>query len=100
MHLPQSVLPNEGGGGAAAAVDSELGLVALDVSPAEADDPDAAGVGAPEPVGSAELAAAELSVAGLSGGLDSPPQASQAAGTTTMRTRAVRERWTRLMVLD
>jgi hypothetical protein len=100
-HLPQSVLPNDGGGGAAAAVASELGLLAADVSAAGAEDADAEALGVSEPVGSAELAAEEVSAAGLSGGLDPPPHASQASGAATMRTRVViGRRWARLMVFD
>jgi hypothetical protein len=101
-HLPQSVLPKEGGGGADAAVVSGLGAGAAGASAAA--DADAAGVEVSEPVGPAELAADELSAdelwsAGLSGGLDPPPQANQASGKAAMRTRAVMgRRWSRLIV--
>jgi hypothetical protein len=101
-HWPQSVLPNVGeGGGAASAVAVALELVEP-MSPAEADDADALGAEVSEVEGPSELAAAEDSEAGLSGGLDSPPpQAAQASGTAAMRTRAVMGRWwARLMVLD
>jgi hypothetical protein len=99
MHLPQSVLPNDGGGGGAAA--AELGGLALAVSAAGADDADAAAPAVSEVAGSAELADAELSGAGLSAGLDPPPHASQASGTATMRTRVMMGKWwARLMVFD
>jgi hypothetical protein len=100
-HWPQSVLPNDGDGGGAASVAAELELVPADVSAAEADDADP--VGAVSEAGDAsELAAAEDSEAGLSGGLDSPPpQAIQASGTAATRTRAVTgRRGARLMVSD
>jgi hypothetical protein len=93
MHLPQSVLLNDGGGGAAAAVVSGLGVGALGASAAwEAPDADEVGE-VSEPEGPDELAADELSVvelcsAGLSGGLDPPPHANQASGAATTRTRA------------
>jgi hypothetical protein len=97
-HLPQSVLPNVGGGGVVAAGASELALAA-DVSAAAAEDADAAGLGVSESAGASELADAELSLAGLSAGLDSPPpHASQASGTAAMRKREVMgKRWARLM---
>ncbi len=97
-HWPQSVLPNDGGGGADVAVSAGAALFELDVS-AEAD-ADAAGAGMSAALDSSELAEAELSDAGLSGGLDSPPpHASQGNGTATRRARAVTGRW-RLMMFD
>ena len=99
MHLPQSVLLSDGGGGLAAAVDSELGLFSA-VS-AGAADSDAAGAAESEAAGASELAEAELSEAGLSGGLDSPPpQASQAGGTATRRRRAAMGNRRLLMLFD
>jgi hypothetical protein len=98
-HFPQSVLANDGAGGGAAAVASAVAVGALGVS-AGAADADAAALS--EPAGASELAAeAELSSAGLSGGLVSPPpHASQASGTVTMRTREMRGRvGARLMVV-
>jgi hypothetical protein len=98
-HLPQSVLLNDGGGGLAAAVDSELGFSA--VSAAGAADSDAAGAAESEAAGASELAEAELSEAGVSGGLDSPPpQASHAGGTATRRRRAAMENRRLLMLFD
>jgi hypothetical protein len=98
-HWPQSVLPNDGGGGAAAAVSSGAALFE-DVSAAEEADADAAGEGVSAALDSSELVEEELSEAGLSGGLDSPPpHASQGNGTATRRARAVAGRW-RLMVFD
>jgi hypothetical protein len=100
MHLPQSVLLNDGGGGLAAAVDSELGLFSA-VSAAGAADSDAAGAAESEAAGASELAEAELSDAGVSGGLDSPPpQASHAGGTATRRRRAAMENRRLLMLFD
>src|ERR1035438_5748044 len=60
---------------------------------------DAAGLGVSESAGASELADPELSLAGLSAGLDSPPpHASQASGTAAMRKReAMGKRWARLM---
>ncbi len=94
MHLPQSVLPRDGeGGGEASFADSELAAlpaVEAEVSDVDADDADAAAAGVLEAAGSSELADAELSVAGVSGGLDSPPpHASQASGPEASRTNAV-----------
>jgi hypothetical protein len=91
MHLPQSVLPNDGDGAGAAAVASELGL-ALDVSAAAAD-ADSAGAAESEAAGASELADAELSPAAVSGGLVSPPpHASQARGATATRATVTTER--------
>jgi hypothetical protein len=99
MHLPQSVVPSGGDEGAAAAVLSELGLAAPDVS-AAADDADSAGAALSEAAGASELADAELSAEGLSAGLDSPPpHASQASGTATMQKREAMGR-ARLMVFN
>jgi hypothetical protein len=89
MHLPQSVLPNDGDGGGAAAVDSELGL---DVSAAAAE-ADSAGAAESDAAGASELADAELSPAAVSGGLVSPPpHASQARGAATTRATVTMER--------
>jgi len=101
MHLPQSVLPNVAGGGVGAGVGSEVALGALGASAEDAAAADSAGAGVSEPVGSAELEDAVFSSAGLSGGLDPPPHASQASGAATVRTRMAMGRlWARLMVFD
>jgi hypothetical protein len=92
MHWPQSVLPSVGGGGADDAVDSAVALGALDVSDVEADDEEVEGPAMSGAV-DAPPAEAELSDAGLSGGLVSPPpHAIQAGSTATGRTRAVKRR--------
>jgi hypothetical protein len=88
MHLPQSVLSSVGGGGVLAAVLSELGV---EVSAAGAADADSAGAAESEAAGASELEDAELSPAGLSGGLDSPPPHAKASGTEAMRTRVATE---------
>src|ERR1019366_7922718 len=95
-HVPQSVLPNDGGGGAAAGASA----VALAAGASDdAEDADSAGLALSEAGGALELEDAELSSAGLSGGLDSPPpHASQASGTVAIRKRDVMgKRWARLM---
>jgi hypothetical protein len=84
MQLPQSVAPNNGGGGAAGGLDSAG--AALGASAAA--DADSAGAADSEAAGSAELVAEELWSAALSGGLDSPPHANQASGTAATRTKA------------
>jgi hypothetical protein len=90
MQAPQSVFTSDGGGGGVdAVVASELVLDEPDESEAGADDADAAVAGVPDAAGSSELTAAELSVAGVCGGLDSPPpHASQANGPEAKTTRA------------
>src|ERR1700730_13624947 len=104
MHLPQSVLLNDGGGGVDAAVVSELGVAALGASAAGAADADAAELDVSEPedeLAADELSPDELWSTGLSGGLDPPPQANQANGAAVMSTRAmVGRRWARLMMGD
>src|SRR5215472_14828608 len=99
MHLPQSVLPNDGGGGAEDAVDSGVGAGAGAVSAAAADaDAAAVDVSAAAAVSAALLVEA-VSLDGLSAGLLPPPQASQTSGTETMREREANWRgWARLMV--
>jgi len=103
MHLPQSVVPSDGGGGADAAAGSGLGVAGALGASAEAD-AEAADAGVSELADAAEPLAEELSDAelcsGLSGGLDPPPQANQANGKATTRTRAVMgRRSTRRMVI-
>ena len=101
MHLPQSVLSKDAGGGVDAAVDSGVEAGGGDVSAAAADeDADAAELAVSELADCDELADAVVSsLAGVSGGLVPPPHASQASGTETMRDRVVSwRRWARLMV--
>jgi hypothetical protein len=91
---PQSVLPNVGGGGAAGAGASVLAAAGASAVA------DAAAL-ALSASGASELALAEVSDEGVSGGLVSsppPPHASQANGTDATRTSAVTgKRWARLM---
>jgi hypothetical protein len=88
MHWPQSLFPNAGAAGVDAAVDSGAALDELDVS-AGAEDADAAGSGAED---SAVLADDDVSGAGLSAGLDSPPHAIQASGAKRGRAKTARYR--------
>jgi hypothetical protein len=81
MHALQSVLPNVGAGG------GEASAVALDsafsgFSAAGADDAEsAAALDGAAPSDSEPLLLEELSSAGVSGGFEPPPQASQTAGS-------------------
>lgn len=88
-HLPQSVLSNDGVGGGDDAAGSGV-LAGAGVSAADDADADAAEAAESEAAGSVELPVEAVSLAGLSAGLDPPPQASQASGTETRRTRVVR----------
>ncbi len=83
MQALQSVLPNVGAGGgeaSAVAVESALSDFSGLSEAAAADDVSAAALDGAEPSES-EALLDELSSAGVSGGFDPPPQASQTAGS-------------------
>jgi hypothetical protein len=101
-HLPQSVLSNDGGGGVDAAVDagSEVGAAAAGVSAGAADaDADAEEDSAASEEADSAGPPDAVSLAGVSGGFDPPPHASQIAGTEVRRTIVViGNRLARIMV--
>jgi hypothetical protein len=83
MHALQSVLPNVGAGGGEASAVAASGLSDFSgLSPAGAADAEsAAALDGAEPSDSELALLEELSSAGVSGGFDPPPQASQTAGS-------------------
>jgi len=87
MHALQSVLPNVGaGGGEASAVAVASGFSGLSAAGA-AEAESAAALEGAEPSDSEPALLEELSSAGVSGGIEPPPQASQTAGSEEHNTR-------------